>query len=86
MTKSIAVEQSSCDACLETICESEAPGILTGCWPTTGTGEVERYKVQLCRSCFLKVISGLSRDRMLTGLFSEEPDDFKREGFGRVTN
>lgn len=81
MSDSLVEEQSCCDVCLEPIGEGNAPGRLSGCWPIDGIHQ--RYEVALCQACFLRVVAGLSRDRMLTGLFSEEPDDFRREDFGR---
>lgn len=74
-------ERPCCDVCLEPIGDGDAPGRLSGCWPKDGV--LQLYEVALCQVCFLRVVAGLSRDRMLTGLFSEEADDFRREDFGR---
>ncbi|WP_244656716.1 hypothetical protein [Pseudomonas sp. CFBP 13719] len=84
MTDTFVEIDPCCDVCLEAVKEGTGAGQLLGDWPAAADGAVERYEVNLCRSCFLKVLSGLSRDRMLTGLFSEEPDDFRREDFGRL--
>lgn len=82
MREPVIKDKCACDVCLEPFEDGEQPGQLSGCWTTEGSATPEQYQVLLCRSCFLRVISGLSRDRMLTGIFSADADDFRREHFG----
>lgn len=86
MTDPFVAIDRCCDVCLDAVKEGTGAGQLQGYWPTAANGTMERYEVTLCQNCFFKVVSGLSRDRMLTGLFSEEPDDFRREDFGRLAD
>lgn len=86
MREPLTDDQCACYVCLEPFGDGEQAGQLSGCWSTKGSATPEQYQVLLCRSCFLRIISDLSRDRMLTGLFNADADDFRRENFGRVAN
>lgn len=61
--------------------DQSAHGHLTARLPDTPCGALSAYSIDLCGTCAARVVSGLSRERMIDGMFDEEA--FDRGAFGR---
>lgn len=64
--------------------DSNGCGVIEARIPSAVDSSIERYRISLCGACCRRVISGLSRERMVNEIFNEEGEAFSREEFGRV--
>ena len=81
------VEDVICDVCGS---RTRIPGYglqygkLEAQWGYGSAHDGEHYRVQLCETCFFRVLSGLRRERMVNGMFDDE-QPFSSEDFGLVS-
>lgn len=75
-----------CDVCCSSTsipgCGSQY-GRLEAKWGYGAQHDGEHYRVHLCESCFFGVLSGLRRERMVNGMFDDQP--FSNHRFGLIT-
>ncbi|MDH4561221.1 MULTISPECIES: hypothetical protein [unclassified Pseudomonas] len=85
MEQAESVRDVLCDVCgTSTRIQGDGSqfGTLRASWGYGSAHDGERYEVHLCEPCFFRTLSGLSRDRMVNFMFSEEDQDLS--DFGRV--
>jgi hypothetical protein len=80
------VENVICDVCRSGTCIPDyGPqcGKLEAQWGYGFQHDGEHYRVHLCEPCFFMVLSGLRRERMVNGMFADQP--FSSEDFDLVS-
>lgn len=72
------VHDLNCDFCDKDLRSGELPpefGVLRANWGPGSSHDGENYELQLCETCFFRILADVKRERLVRSMFDDYEED-----------